>query len=250
MDRTLLILALSSAASVTAALGVLPLLGRRALPRAWVGWGNAIAAGMMLGAAYMFSTIEPTAWATGPVRVEVLQAIGALLGVFWIYGTHVVVGTAGVELNEARAEDPVHGYRILMVGGLHSASEGLAMGVAMVVDLRFGVLVAATLAVHNIPEGTVLAAVLRGRGLNLSQTAGLAVATNITQILLAVATYSILVAAPSTLPWMLGFAVGALVQLVLLELLPESYREAGHTSIALVTVVALGFIVLLQRFLG
>lgn len=250
MNPTLLIFGLSTGAALTSALGVLPLVGRRSMPTAWVGWGNAIAAGMMLGAAYMFSAIEGTASVAGAVRIEVLQATGALLGIFFIYWTHVAVGTAGVELNQARAEDPVHGYRILMVNGLHSASEGLAMGVAMAMNVEFGVLVALALAVHNIPEATVLAAVLHGRGLNLKQTAGLAVASNITQILLAVATYSVVIAAPSTLPWMQGFAVGTLVQLVLVELLPESYREAGHTSIALVTVVALGFIVLLQRFLG
>jgi len=53
-------------------------------------------------------------------------------------------------------------------------------------------------------------------------------------------------AAPGTLPWALGFAMGALVQLVMSELLPESYRQAGPRSIALVTVVAMGIVVLLQ----
>lgn len=250
MNPTLLILALSTAAALTSALGVLPLVGRRSMPTVWIGWGNAVASGMMLGAAYILSALESAAPARGAVRPEVLEAIGAVLGILFIYWTHVAVGTAGVELNQARTEDPSHGYRVLMVNGLHSASEGLAMAVAMVVDVKFGVLVALALAVHNIPEATVLAAVLNGRGLNLPQIAGLAVATNAGQILLAVAAYSVVVAAPSTLPWVQGFAVGALVQLVLVELLPESYREAGQTSIALVTVVALGVVVLLRGFVG
>ncbi len=250
MNPTLLILTLSTAAALTSALGVLPLIGRGHMPRSWVGWGNAIAAGMMLGAAYMLSALVPAPVKPGSVRPELLEAIGAVLGISFIYWTHVAVGTAGVELNRARAEDPLHGYRILMVNGLHSASEGLAMAVAMVINLEFGVLVALALAVHNIPEATVLAAVLHGRGLNLRQIAGLAVATNLSQILLAVATYSVVIAAPATLPWVQGFAVGTLVQLVLIELLPESYREAGQTSIAAVTVVALGVVVLIQGFVG
>ena len=51
---------------------------------------------------------------------------------------------------------------------------------------------------------------------------------------------------PVVLPWALGFAVGALTYLVLVELLPESYRQAGHTSIALVALVAMGIVVLLR----
>ncbi len=250
MNPTLLILELSTAAALTSALGVLPLVGRRRLPTIWVGWGNALAAGMMLGAAYMLSALEASVPMVTEIRPELPEAIGAVLGICFIYWTHVAVGTAGVELNQAHAEDPLHGYRILMVNGLHSASEGMAMAVAMVIDLKFGVLVALALAVHNIPEATVLAAVLHGRGLSLRQIAGLAVATNVSQVLLAVAAYSVVIAAPATLPWVQGFAVGTLVQLVLIELLPESYREAGQTSIALVTVVALGVVVLLRGFVG
>lgn len=250
MNPILLVLALSAGAALTSALGVVPLVGRRTMPRRWVGWGNAIAAGMMLGAAYMLSTLVAASDLVEGHRPQLPEAIGAIVGICFIYWTHVVVGAAGLELNESRATDPVHGYRILMVNTLHSASEGVAIAVAMVIDLRFGILVAVALAVHNIPEATVLASVLHGRGLALRQIAGLAVATNISQVLLAVAAFSVVAAAPGALPWVRGFAVGTLIQLTLIELLPESYREAGQTSIALVTVVALGVVVLVRGFVG
>ena len=75
------------------------------------------------------------------------------------------------------------------------------------------------------------------------------IATNVGQILLAVTTLAVVTAAPSALPWALGFAVGSLVQLVLMELLPESYHQTGQTSIAMVTVVTLGVVVLAQGFM-
>jgi zinc transporter ZupT len=56
----------------------------------------------------------------------------------------------------------------------------------------------------------------------------------------------LITAAPGIRPWTLGFAVGALFHLVMVELLPESYRQAGHRSIALVTIVAMGMVVLLS----
>ena len=50
---------------------------------------------------------------------------------------------------------------------------------------------------------------------------------------------------PWLLPWVAGFAVGALIYRTLVELLPESYRQAGQTSIAVVTLLAMGVVVLL-----
>ncbi len=103
---------------------------------------------------------------------------------------------------------------------------------------------ALSMAVHNIPEATVLSAILASRGVRLRSAAGLAVVTNVSQVLLAIVTFAIASAAPAVLPWALGFAVGALVYLVMAELLPQCYRQAGHTSIALVTAVAMGIVVL------
>jgi zinc transporter ZupT len=122
----------------------------------------------------------------------------------------------------------------------------VAIGVAMAIDLRFGIFLALAIAVHNVPESTALCSVLTARRVRLGVAAGLAVAADLGQVLLAVATFAIVEAVPSVLPWALGFATGALVNLVLMELLPESYREAGHTSIALVASLAMGIVVLLQ----
>jgi ZIP family zinc transporter len=135
---------------------------------------------------------------------------------------------------------------VLLVNSLHSASEGVAIGAAMAVSQTFGIFMALAIAVQNVPEATVLCAILTGRGVRVSSAAGLAVAANVSQILLAIVAYAIVEAAPTTLPWALGFAMGALVQLVMSELLPESYRQWGSRSIALVTIIAMGIVVLLQ----
>ena len=72
--------------------------------------------------------------------------------------------------------------------------------------------------------------------------------TDVPQVLLAVATFAVVQAAPAVLPWTIGFAFGSLVYLVLAELLPECYRQAGRTTMALVTIVAMGIVVLLGGF--
>lgn len=243
MDPILLVLLYSALAAGAAALGPLPLIGRQRAPLRWIGWSNAMAAGLMLGAAYALSATDDSG---RPLTI----ALGALAGIAFSYATHRASGTEDLDLNRLDEAEPTYGYKVFLTGTLHSASEGVAIGAAMLVSLPFGIFMALAIAVHNIPESTVLCEVLRAQGLELRQGTGLAVAANVTQVLLSVAVFAIVSAVPGLLPAVLGFAVGALVYLVLVELVPESYREAGPTTIAVVVTVALGMLVLLTEAYG
>ena len=240
MNPILVTLFASGGAAATAALGVLPVRGRQDVPESWIGWANALAAGMMLGTAFALGVAEGEA--------AVPAAIGALAGILFIAWTHAVTGTEDLALNRLDEQEPAYGYRVALVQTLHAGSEGIAIGAAMAVSLSFGLFTAATMAVHNIPEATVLAAVLRGRGTRLPGAALQAVATNVPQVFVAVSTYAVVAAAPGLLSWTLGLGTGMLANLVLVELLPESYRQAGHTSIAVVTSAALAMVVLLNAW--
>ncbi|NIP79566.1 MAG: ZIP family metal transporter [Gemmatimonadetes bacterium] len=237
-DPTLTVLIYSSLAALTAVVGVVPqaLVGPPSLKL--IGWANALAAGLMFGVAYTLLTVVlPTGLAAG--------GLGSLLGIGFVRLTHALTGTGELDLTRLDEAGPEYGYKVILCDTLHAAHEGIAIGVAMVVSLPLGISMAVALGVHNVPEAMILSRVLTRRDAGLPQAAGLAIATNINQVLLAVVTFAVVVAAPVLLPWVAGFAVGALTYLVLVELLPESYRQAGHTSIALVTVVAMGVVVLL-----
>ncbi len=239
MDPVLTVLLYSTLAAVAAGLGALPLIGRTEVPAPWIGWANAIAGGLMLGSAHALSGagVELGAFAA---------ALGALAGIGFTYGTHLASGTEDLDLNRLAESDPTYGAKVLLTSFLHSASEGVAIGVAMVIHLPFGIFMALAIAVHNIPEATILCAVLRGRGVRLLPAAALAVAMDLGQILLAVTSFAVLSAAPGAVPAVIGFAVGTLIYLVLVELLPESYREAGPTTIAVLTSLAMGALILLH----
>ena len=81
MEPILVVLVFATLAAFTAPLGVLPLRSRTAVPPAWLGWANALAAGFMLGAAYV---IAETALVDHPVRA----AAGALLGISYTHLSH------------------------------------------------------------------------------------------------------------------------------------------------------------------
>ncbi|MGD2115826.1 MAG: hypothetical protein PVG07_12275 [Acidobacteriota bacterium] len=241
MDPVLIVLLFGGVAAVTAAVGALPILGRASIPSIWMGWSNALAGGLMLGAAYVL---------TAHVDQALELGAGALLGILFIHWIHLWAGTDELDLDQVDHGDAAYGYRVLIMGAFHSGWEGLAIGAAAAVELRFGVFMALALAVHNIPEGTILCAVLRAQGIRLGSGAVLAVAVNVPQVLFGVAAYAVISAAPAVLPWAVGFAAGTLLDLVLVELLPQSYRQAGKVSIAVVAAVAMGMVVLVEGMVG
>lgn len=237
----LTVLFYSGIAAALSVAGVVPLIGRERVPLRWMGWANALAGGVMIGAAYALSVHAERA-------LEL--ALGAFLGILFIHLTHIGAGTAELDLNQVDRMEPAYGYRVMLLTVLHSGWEGVAIGAAAVVDLSFGVFLALALAVHNVPEATVLAAVLRGQGVRPRAVAALTVAVNVPQVLLAVSVFGVVSAAPAALPWVVGFAVGALLDLVFVELLAQSYRQAGKISIAVVAAVSMGIVVLVEGILG
>lgn len=238
LDPTLTVLLYSSLAALAAGLGVLPQAVSGRLPLRALGWANALAAGLMLGVAY--------ALLYEGLQDRVLQGgAGALLGLLFVRLAHLGAGVQDLDLNRLDELDPAYGYQVVLVNSLHGAYEGVAIGAAMLVSLPFGISMAVALAIHNIPEAMVQTAVLSGRGVRLRHAAGLAVATNGNQVLVSVVVFAVVGILPWLMPWAIGFAVGALLYLLMVELLPESYAQAGHTSIALVTLVAMGIVVAL-----
>lgn len=238
LDPTLTVLMYSSLAALAAVAGVLPQTVRGIPSLHTIGWANALAAGLMMGVAYTLLT-------TGLDGALIQGGIGALLGLGFVRITHSITDTGELDLTQLDEAGPEYGYKVLLADTLHAAHEGIAIGAAMGISLPLGISMAVALGVHNVPEAMILGRVLVRQGTGLLQTAAIAVATNINQILLAVVTFAVTGAAPALLPWVIGFAVGALLYLLLVELLPESYRQAGETSIALVTLVAMGMVVLL-----
>lgn len=238
LDPALTVLAFSSLAAFSAALGVVPQAVSGRLPLSALGWGNALAAGLMLGVAYSLLAAGPDGqiWQLGG---------GALLGMAFVRLAHIGTGTEGMDLNRVDEMGPAYGYQVVLVNTLHGAYEGVAIGAAMLVSLPFGISMAVALAIHNIPEAMVLNAILAGRGVRPRHAAGLVVATNANQVLVSVVVFTVAGALPALLPWALGFAAGALVYLLLVELLPESYQQSGHTSIALVALLAMAMVVAL-----
>ena len=228
MESLFRVIVYSALAAATAALGPIPLSPPFASPERpplrLLAWATALAAGLMIGVAYALMT-------AGLDHGGVQTGLGAFAGIACLAAARAATAPG----------------RILRLGALHAVPEGIAIGVAMTVGLPFGALTAMALAVHNVPESTIAIAALMGRGARLPRATALAVLANVNQVLFAAIAFLAVWLVPALLPWTLGFAVGALIFLCVAELLPESYRGAGRTSIAMVVIIAVGIVVLLHE---
>ncbi len=241
IEPVLAVLLFSSLAAALAALGAAPFAGGRQPAAAWIGGAYALASGLMLGAGHLLLS-------RGLERAGLTVVAGAALGVVYAHGIKRYTGTHVVDRRPEAANAVGLGYKLLLENGLHSAAEGVAIGVAMVLELKLGIFVALALAVHNIGEAMALTDTLRRRGISTGEAAGLCVGTNVPQPLLALAVFALAPVLGGLLPAALGFAAGALVFLVLTELLPASYQRAPGELIALVVSVAAGAVLLLEDF--
>ena len=105
------------------------------------------------------------------------------------------------------------------------------------------------IAIHNVPEGLAITAVLRPRGVSVARCAGWSVFSSLPQPLMAVPAFLFVETFRAALPYGLGFAAGAMVYLVLVELLPEAYRYGERAEVATLATASAVAMVLFQRWL-
>jgi ZIP family zinc transporter len=197
-------------------------------------------AGVML-AATAFSLLVP-ALDLGSL-VEVLAGFG--LGAVAIGILDAVIPHAHARFAERR-RTVVGSRSLLLLGALtiHNIPEGLAVGVAFAAGgSDLGLPVAIAIGVQNVPEGFAAASPLLDAGVTRLTAIGVAAATGLVEPPAALFGYGAAELSGAILPLGLAFAAGAMVYVVVDELVPESHSR-GHERVATSGLVA-GFAVMM-----
>jgi zinc transporter ZupT len=245
MNEVLLVFLYATLTAIATGLGALPFVFVRELSERIAAYSAAVAGGLMLGASFGL-----VAEGTGYGRGETLA--GALLGVLFILGTQRVLGEQdGQELvfEAATGEGARKMLLILIVMTVHSFAEGVAVGVSFGGGVTLGTVITVAIAIHNVPEGVAISAVLRPRGVSVARCAGWSIFSSLPQPLMAVPAFLFVETFRVALPYGLGFAAGAMVYMVLVELLPEAYEHGDRAQVATLATASAVAMVLFQQWL-
>jgi len=223
-------------------LGALPFAVIRTMSPRAIACAHALAGGLMLGACF---GLVAEGREFGAVQTVTGGLVGVLSIVFAQWRLKDRPMTFG-GLDGASARQLV---LFLGVMTAHSFSEGVAVGVSFGGSGSLALAITVAIAVHNIPEGLAISAVMRSKGQSVLACAGWSVFSSLPQPLMAVPAFLLVEAARPILPFGLGFAAGAMAFMVLDELLPEAYGQGNTTMVAVLTSVAMIAMVLFQHAL-
>ena len=212
--------------------------------------------GVMLAASF-WSLLAPAIQISsqGEVAGWLAPAIGFLLGgaVLWMLDKALPHLHLGFPRNEAEGPQTSWHRSILLVTAitLHNIPEGLAVGLAFggvvagVESTGISAAVALSLGIglQNFPEGLAVAMPLRSEGLSRLKSFWYGQLSAAVEPVAAVIGATAVVLAAPILPYALSFAAGAMVYVVVEELIPESHRE-GNVDLATVSLMV-GFEVMM-----
>ena len=134
-----------------------------------------------------------------------------------------------------------------MIMTVHSFAEGAALCVSFCEGLALATAITLAVAVHNIPEGLAVSAVLRPQGARVLACAWWSIVSSLPQPIAAVPAFLFVTHFAWALPYGLGFAAGAMVFMVLVELLPEAYEHNWARRVGAVTALTLVGMLLVQH---
>lgn len=134
---------------------------------------------------------------------------------------------------------------------LHNIPEGMAVGVVFAgaltgntgISLTAAFALAIGIAIQNFPEGAIISMPLKSEGISKTRAFTYGALSGIVEPIAAVITILLANTIIPVLPYLLSFAAGAMIYVVVEELIPES-QMGEHSNIGTVGV-AIGFVIMM-----
>ena len=180
-------------------------------------------------------------------------AIGFLLGIGFLLLLDTL--TPHIHLTEEEPEglkaDLKKTTMLVLAVTLHNIPEGMAVGVTFAgvmtgnttITLAAAFVLAIGIAIQNFPEGAIISMPLRGEGISRRRAFLYGTASGIVEPIAAFITILLTGLVVPILPYLLAFAAGAMIYVVVEELIPES-QSGKHTNIGTIGV-AFGFVMMM-----
>ena len=211
-----------------------------------------LAGGVMIAASFWSLLAPALEYAEGgPTPVWFPAVVGFLLGGVALRGIDFVLPHLHLNAPRNAAEGVKTSWNnsilLILAITLHNIPEGLAVGVAFGAaansqsegTLAAAIALAVGIGLQNFPEGVAVAAPLQREGLSRRRSFFLGQASALVEPVAGVIGAAAVTVAQPILPYALAFAAGAMIFVVVEDVIPESQRD-GNTDISTLGVM-LGF---------
>ncbi|HEX3239538.1 MAG TPA: ZIP family metal transporter [Solirubrobacterales bacterium] len=245
MPEVVILLLAACGTALATGLGAIPVfvLGSRA--KALTPFLLGIASGVM-GVAAVVGLLAPAVEEGSPAEVLVglLVGIGFLV---WARGRFSAdAGFLGRTGPGARTSALV--FLVLFV---HSLPEGFAVGTAFASDRAgLSLFVILAIAIQNIPEGTSVAIPMQEAGFGRARQFWAAVATSAPQPVGALIAFFAVEEVSGLLPVSFAFAAGAMLALIVVEMLPRAYEGPARVAPSVGVAAGAALMLALSLVLG
>ena len=134
---------------------------------------------------------------------------------------------------------------------LHNIPEGMAVGVTLAgamlgetgITMAGAIALTIGIAIQNFPEGAIISMPLKAEGVSKPKAFLYGALSGIVEPIAAIITILLISVVIPILPYLLSFAAGAMIYVVVEELIPES-QAGNHSNIGTIGV-ALGFVIMM-----
>ncbi|MBQ1168944.1 MAG: ZIP family metal transporter [Bacteroidales bacterium] len=207
------------------------------------------ASGVMV-AASVWSLIIPSIEMGSGRSAVIPPAVGLLAGFAFLllidYVTPHIHPAGGAEGPRSRLSRTT---KLALAVTIHNFPEGMAVGVAiagaLTADFNLAGAFALSLgiAIQNVPEGAIISMPLRSEGNSRWKAFGIGALSGIVEPVGGALVLLLATSVLGIMPYMLAFAAGAMLYVVVEELVPE-YSEGKHSNIGTIGF-ALGFVLMM-----
>ena len=180
-------------------------------------------------------------------------SIGFLLGILFLLALDSLVPHLHLESDKPEGIKTKLKKTTMLVFAvtLHNIPEGMAVGVTFFggMMLNAGITMAGAfalaigIAIQNFPEGAIISMPLKSEGMSKSKAFLYGTLSGIVEPIGAIITILLTSIIVPVLPYLLAFAAGAMIYVVVEELIPES-QAGNHSNIATIGV-AVGFVLMM-----
>ena len=214
------------------------------------------ASGVMIAASF-WSLLQPAiqrAEETSVVPAYIVATSGFLLGALFIYLSDRVISFARKKAKKSIENENINRIVMLILSiTLHNIPEGLAVGVAFGAlqdgftqeKLMCAISVAVGIGLQNFPEGAAVSVPLRREGYSRKKSFLIGQASGMVEPIAGVMGAMLVIYVETILPYALSFAAGAMILVVVHELIPECQENQKKQPYLATMGIISGFAVMM-----